>query len=77
MDKDVFRIRMEKYVNSNAFCEHVCGENCAIHSYIQQKSIQQVFLENNELICFRVFQHRVYNNAEFQPFIANNECIRG
>ena len=25
------------------------------------KNIQQVFLENNELVCFKVFQHKVYN----------------
>ena len=76
MDKNVFKITTEKYVNRKAFCEKVCGENCAVHSYIQHKSIQQVFLENNELICFQVFQHKVYNNENIQLFIANNECIQ-
>ena len=76
MNKNVFRITTEKYVNRNAFCEHVCGETCAIHGYLKQKTVQQVFLDNNELICFKVFQHRVLTNAQFQPFIANNECIQ-
>ena len=43
-----------------------------VHSYIQHKSIQQVFLENS----FQVFQHKVYNDEDFEPFIANNECIQ-
>ena len=69
MNINVFRITTHKYVNSNAVCEHVCGENCAIHSYLKQKTVQQFFLDNNELICFKVFQHRVFTNAEFQQIM--------
>ena len=76
MDKYVFKITTEKCVNKKAFCEQICNETCSVHSYIQHMSIQQVFLENNELICFKVFQHKIYNGEDFQPFIVNNECIQ-
>ena len=76
MDKSVFRITTEKNVNKSAFCNKICGKTCAIHSLLNHdKKIHQVFLYNNELDCFRVFQHKVLNNFQFEPFIANNECI--
>ena len=76
MDKSVFRITTEKHVNKNAFCNKVCGNTCAIHSLLNNdKKIHQVFLFNDELDCFRVFQHKILNNLKFEPFISNNECI--
>ena len=76
MVKSVFHFTTEKNVNKNKFCEHICGETCAIHGFLKQKQVQQVFLDNNELICFKVFQHKVLTDAQFQPFIATNECIQ-
>ena len=66
MDKSVFRITTEKNVNKSAFCNNVCGNTCAIHSLLNHdKKIHQVFLFNNEIDCFRVFQHKVLNNLHF------------
>ena len=76
MDKCVFQITTEKCINKKAFCEQICNETCSIHNYIQHMSVQQVFLEEDELICFKVFQHKIYNGENFQPFIVNNECIQ-
>ena len=61
MDKCVFQITTEKCINKKAFCEQICNETCSIHNYIQHMSVQQVFLEEDELICFKVFQHKIYN----------------
>ena len=76
MNKTVFRITTERNINRSAFCNDICGETCAIHGLLTNtKQVHQVFLSNNELDCFRIFQHKVLTNVHFEPFIVNNECI--
>ena len=76
MNKSVFKITTEKCKNRDAFCDHLCTKVCSIFHYVHNKKVQQVFLEENELLCFQVFQHNIRNSEYFQPFIINNECIQ-
>ena len=61
---------------TNVFCVDVCKQNCAISRYNDKKGLQIMFLKGEHEYCFNVFQAKVLNNEEFQPYIFQNECLQ-
>ena len=58
------------------FCIDVCNQDCAISRYNDGGGMQIMFLKGEQEYCFNVFQAKVLNNEEFQPYIFQNECLQ-
>ena len=62
--------------SNQVFCIDVCNQDCAISRYNDGGGMQIMFLKEEQEYCFNVFQAKVLNNEEFQPYIFQNECLQ-